>query len=185
MSLKIFRYEIPITGKPISIAMHGPILTGQLEYWPGMDAVEPHVIFWGLHDDDAQEVTRTFLVTGTGWVVPEGARYVGTAPRGADELVWHLLEVVDHSDLDSAHLAEVGGQGMPEIALPTETISEIETTEIKIHHDPQERIEDAVAVNGTWANNADYDELMNLSERLRVLALDHKTRHDQERKGRF
>jgi hypothetical protein len=185
MSIKIFRYEIPITGKPVSIAMHGPILTGQLEYWPGMDAVEPHVIFWGLHDDDAQEATRTFLVIGTGWVIPEGARYVGTAPRGADELVWHLLEIVDHPDLDSAYLADVAGQGMPEIALPTETISEIETTEIKIYHDPTERIADAVAINGSWVNNADHDELLKLSDRFLQLCVDHKTLHDKEREKRY
>lgn len=174
MSTKIFRYEIPITGVPVELALHGPILSGQLEYWSGHPGVEPQIILWGLHDDEAPEVTRTFLVVGTGWEIPANARYVGTAPRGSDELVWHLLEI---GGLDQLRL-DVGL--MPEVAGEKTALSDIEITEVKIHSDPAGRIEDSVSINGSWVSNADHEELEGLANRLGWIATRLRENHERE-----
>lgn len=72
-------WEHDLTGDPVFVA-NGPMPT----------VVE----FWAEHDSSAPSSLRVFQVFGTGHPLPPDARYVGTCPRTADGLVWHLFELV-------------------------------------------------------------------------------------------
>ena len=88
---RMFRYEVGVaggwqhelTGDPVHVAS-------------GVMSVV--VEFWAEHDEAAQAVRRTFRVFGTGHPLPRNARYVGTCPRTADGLVWHLYELISDEE---------------------------------------------------------------------------------------
>lgn len=82
----VYRYQVGLDG-PVTISITAnPAAFGALGYSAGIE-------FWAEHDDTAPEVPRTFVIVGTGHPVPEGAAYVGTAPRTREGLVWHLYEL--------------------------------------------------------------------------------------------
>jgi hypothetical protein len=86
VSRAVYRYEVGLDG-PVEIGLAGnPVAFGALGYSAGIE-------FWAEHDDALPEVARTFVIVGTGHLVPEGASYVGTAPRTRDGIVWHLFEL--------------------------------------------------------------------------------------------
>lgn len=86
MSRAVHRYEVGLDG-PVEIGLSGnPVAFGALAHSAGIE-------FWAEHDEALAEVARTFVIVGTGHHVPEGASYVGTAPRTRDGLVWHLYEL--------------------------------------------------------------------------------------------
>ena len=83
----MFRYEVPIDdeahkfrlrGNPVAVAM---ATSGR--------AVE----FWAEHDTSQSECDQAFRVYGTGHPLPGSAEWVGTCPRTASGMVWHLFEV--------------------------------------------------------------------------------------------
>jgi hypothetical protein len=49
--------------------------------------------FWAESDDRYTPVVRGFIVIGTGWEIPDSARYRLTAPRSPEGFVWHLYEM--------------------------------------------------------------------------------------------
>lgn len=86
MSRAVYRYQVSLDG-PETIGLTGaPVAFGALPYGDGVE-------FWAEHDDRRPEVPRAFVVVGTGHPVPDGALYVGTAPRSRQGLVWHLFEI--------------------------------------------------------------------------------------------
>lgn len=86
MSRAMYRYQVGLDG-PVVIGLTGaPVAFGALGYSAGIE-------FWAEHHDGKPEIPRTFLVVGTGHSIPDGAVYVGTAPRTREGLVWHLFEL--------------------------------------------------------------------------------------------
>lgn len=86
MSRAVHRYQVGIDG-PVEIGLTGhPVAFGALGYSSGIE-------FWAEHDDSLPEVVRMFVIVGTGHSIPEGAVYVGTAPRTPEGFVWHLYEL--------------------------------------------------------------------------------------------
>lgn len=84
MARAMFRYEVPLDGKEHAILLRGdPVCVANC-----VDGLE----FWAEYSDDAITSTRFFRVFGTGHPVPDGAAYVGTAPR-INGFVWHLYEL--------------------------------------------------------------------------------------------
>jgi hypothetical protein len=81
----IYRYVVPVDDQ-----VHEHKLTSA----PMCVANGPHeprdVEFWAEHDDELPEWNVPFQVVGTGHAVPDGASYVGSAPRTREGLVWHL-----------------------------------------------------------------------------------------------
>ena len=49
--------------------------------------------FWAEHYPNCKGFDVTFVVIGTGHPVPDGAIYIGTAPRTSLGLVFHLYEL--------------------------------------------------------------------------------------------
>lgn len=91
MARRMFRYSVPVTGSPVHVDLTGdPVAVGMLEGDRGVE-------FWVEDDDAKPRVSRVFTIAGTGHAIPDNAVYVGTAPRGASGLVWHLFEVKDSS----------------------------------------------------------------------------------------
>ena len=83
---RMFRYQAGLDG-PVTIGLTGdPVAFGALAYSAGIE-------FWAEHDDTRPEVSRIFIVVGTGHRIPDGAVYAGTAPRTPEGLVWHLYEL--------------------------------------------------------------------------------------------
>jgi hypothetical protein len=85
---QVFRYTVPIDDQPHVIHL----TNDPLHVASGMirsDELE----FWAEHDTGALEYPAVFQVVGTGQPLPDGARYVGTAPRTREGLVWHLYRV--------------------------------------------------------------------------------------------
>jgi hypothetical protein len=86
MSRAMYRYQVGLDG-PAEIGLTGdPVAFGTLAFSDGME-------FWAEHDDAKPAAVRTFVVVGTGHPVPDGAVYVGTAPRTPEGLVWRLYEI--------------------------------------------------------------------------------------------
>ena len=91
MSRQMFRYEVPVddavhllplTSDPVAVAIGGSNAYGYV------------MEFWAEHDDREQVGrVRAFRVFGTGHLLPEGARWVGTCPRMSSGFVFHLYEV--------------------------------------------------------------------------------------------
>ncbi len=83
----MYRYVVPVDGMPCEFGLTGdPVAFGTLAYSAGME-------FWAEHDEAKTPVVRAFTIFGTGHRIPEGAVYVGTAPRTPEGLVWHLYEI--------------------------------------------------------------------------------------------
>lgn len=80
---KVFRYEVPVDDN-----WHKVSLTSAPVYVAGdVNTVE----FWAESLDNVPATDMYFIVVGTGHVVPNGARYVGTCPRLPNGIVWHLF----------------------------------------------------------------------------------------------
>ena len=89
---QIFRYTVPVDDQPHVIHLTGDPL--HVANGVTLDEVE----FWAEHDMDAPEYPAAFQVVGTGHPLPDGALYVGTAPRTREGLVWHLYRLPVTSD---------------------------------------------------------------------------------------
>lgn len=90
MSRAMYRYQVGLDG-PEEIGLTGdPVALGALGYSAGIE-------FWAEHDDAKPTVARTFVIIGTGHRIPDGAVYIGTAPRTREGLVWHLFELTGSS----------------------------------------------------------------------------------------
>lgn len=86
MSREVWRYQVGLDGPEVIGLTGDPVAFGALGYSAGIE-------FWAEHDDTRPEVPRVFMIVGTGHPVPDGASYVGTAPRTREGLVWHLFEM--------------------------------------------------------------------------------------------
>lgn len=93
MGRRMYRYVVPaddrsheftLTSDPVAVA---PV---------PVDIGEHEVEFWAEHDDDAGASDRAFQVFGTGHLIPDGGRWIGTCGR-IQGAVWHLYEVTDHA----------------------------------------------------------------------------------------
>lgn len=83
----MFRYEVAVDGVPAEVGLTGePVAVAALAYSAGVE-------FWAEHDEAKEPRRRTFTIVGTGHTIPAGARYIGTAPRTGEGLVWHLYEI--------------------------------------------------------------------------------------------
>jgi len=70
-------YEIYLTSEPVAVA----------------NSTRTSLEFWAEHNDDSGQL-RYFQVFGTGHPLPKNAQWIGTCPRTADGLVWHLYELI-------------------------------------------------------------------------------------------
>jgi hypothetical protein len=86
MSRSIYHYEVGLDDPEVINLTGPPLAFGVLERSKGME-------FWAEHDDAEAEIGHTFIIIGTGHLVPRDARYVGTAPRTPEGYVWHLYEL--------------------------------------------------------------------------------------------
>lgn len=73
--LRTISHNLPDNATPIHLGMQGGCLN-----------------LWVLVDDSRPKVTKRYLVVGTGQVVPEKARYIGTA-QDNQGFVWHAFEL--------------------------------------------------------------------------------------------
>ena len=88
---RMLRYTVPVDGIPCRVELTGdPLALGALACGAGIE-------FWAEHADAAECRVRTFTIVGTGHQIPDGATYVGTAPRTPEGLVWHLFELAGPS----------------------------------------------------------------------------------------
>lgn len=89
MTVRIFRYEVPVDYKPHNFQLHGdPLAVGCRD----LGVVE----FWAAHHDGHSGRLRSFVVVGTGQALPQtgpGRSHWGTAVAPGGALVWHLIEV--------------------------------------------------------------------------------------------
>ena len=90
---KFYRYEVSVTGGMQALRMWRHAVPMRVEHGPPSGQV-PLVEFWAEADDsrEAENVTRAFMITGTGQPVPENAHYWGGTSRILG-LVWHLYEI--------------------------------------------------------------------------------------------
>lgn len=87
MSVRVWRYEVPVDDQWHPITLTGRILhVGCRSPWT--------VEFWATHVDGPHVVewTSEFIVVGTNHPWPDHANWVGTVVAPGDRLVWHLLE---------------------------------------------------------------------------------------------
>lgn len=91
MTTRIYRFGIPVDDEAHDVLMTpAPILAvAPVARQKSHHSVE----FWAEDNDDQLRITRTFMVIGTGWPVPDGYSFRGTCGR-LDGLVWHLYERV-------------------------------------------------------------------------------------------
>lgn len=82
----VYRYQVGIDGPEEIGLTSGPLAIGALGDSDGIE-------FWAEHDDAKAEVSRLFVIVGTGHRIPDGAVYIGSAPRTPEGLVWHLYEL--------------------------------------------------------------------------------------------
>lgn len=87
MAQRIFKYQLRITDglQLVSMTPRAPIVHVGTQYDP------QSLYFWAYHDDELKDVTRQFVVIGTGHKVPPRSECVGTAQ--APPFVWHVLEL--------------------------------------------------------------------------------------------
>lgn len=83
----IYRYEVPIASGPEALVVTGPPIHGVSKVTVNESR---NLEFWGQVDTDADEITSYFRVIGTGWEIPDGWTYLGTAER-VGSFVWHLI----------------------------------------------------------------------------------------------
>jgi hypothetical protein len=153
--MEIYRYGVAIGApdEPHRVTLRGTPLTTYVEY----DEKHGELSFWATHDEDNPESVWSFLAVGTGWEVPDSAQLVGTAPRGSDGLVWHLLALASPQEVDAQQ--------------------ETEVTKINIYDLGPDF--PSVSVNGSWVGDADHEELEELANRLSFIATEMKERHER------
>jgi hypothetical protein len=86
--MRVLRYEVPVDDKQHTLEVDGPIVSVNCR---DLDAVE----FWTMAGGASPPRWRTFLVVGTGHLLPSWAgagSYRGTGLAPNTRLVWHLLE---------------------------------------------------------------------------------------------
>lgn len=87
MKSRIYRYEIPVDDKRHTFTLHA-----DPKAWACRD---PYAVeFWARHYEPGEpRIRATFLVVGTGHVLPdEPFMWVATVPA-PNGLVWHVLEM--------------------------------------------------------------------------------------------
>jgi hypothetical protein len=90
MTRRMYRYLVPVSDRAYTCALtSGPVAVAAVCRELPDFAVE----FWAEYDPDAAVTQRTFKVFGTGYLVPDNARWAGTCAR-LNGLVWHLYEIV-------------------------------------------------------------------------------------------
>lgn len=83
---RMYRYVVSVDDETHVIPLsHSPVAVAAI----GDAAVE----FWAEHTEGATQLRRAFRVYGTGHLLPDGARWVGTCPRTQHGGVWHLYEL--------------------------------------------------------------------------------------------
>lgn len=94
MTRRMHRYTVPVDDQPHGFDL-APLAMSPTVEATRLDDGRYAVAFWSEHDENASTMTRSFQVFGTGHPLPPGASFVGTAPRTAEGLVWHLYELAD------------------------------------------------------------------------------------------
>lgn len=74
----------------------GAVDRGLLHMHPGpilkVDSQNDNVCIWALVDTKKPAVPRQFILVGTGFEVPSGVEYIGTAQLYGGALVLHVFE---------------------------------------------------------------------------------------------
>jgi hypothetical protein len=85
MSRAIFKYEIPVDDQWHDVPTPLPAKIVHVACIGGFGTVN---VWAEVTPDGTETATRKMRVFGTGFDIPEGAVYVGTAPAGP--FVWHV-----------------------------------------------------------------------------------------------
>lgn len=90
---RMFRHTVPVDDLAHVIGLsHSPVRAVAFAMSSWNDAM---VEFWAEHTEGAPQTGRTFQVFGTGQPLPDDAEWVGTCPRSANGLVFHLYRLKD------------------------------------------------------------------------------------------
>ncbi|GAA2092394.1 DUF7352 domain-containing protein [Actinomadura alba] len=93
MTKRVYRYEIPVNGRPFTRSVSGdPLHVAARRIGVSPDH---RVDFWVEDRDDAPPRDRVFQVFGTGHPIPDEAQWVGTTQRTPEGFIWHLYELLD------------------------------------------------------------------------------------------
>jgi hypothetical protein len=80
---RVFKYELSLNGpNGVEMDAYGVPLA--------VERQGAALCMWALVDDELTRITRTFTFYGTGHIVPDEARYIGTVQT--PPFVWHLFE---------------------------------------------------------------------------------------------
>lgn len=103
---RMFRYVVPVDDEPHVISLsHSPVAVAAVTGTYAGASVE----FWAECTDGAPQVRRAFQVFGTGHLLPEDAKWVGTCGRTAGGLVWHLFELPVFEPWPASGYPAIGG----------------------------------------------------------------------------
>lgn len=87
---RMFRYVVPVDDQPHVIRLSGSPVAVTFAM-----SGSPVVEFWAEHTEGAPQTEQAFQVFGTGHPLPGDAEWVGTCPRTANGLVFHLYRLKD------------------------------------------------------------------------------------------
>ena len=87
MAKKIYKYDVPLVGRPAIVMKKGAEI---------IHVEEQHGIMrlWAVVDPRAEEETRNFTIVGTGHDMPKNykVKHVGSLLTEGGAFVWHLFE---------------------------------------------------------------------------------------------
>jgi hypothetical protein len=86
MNKTVYRYVVPFTGPQTFTLTSPPRAVSNTQHEDGLE-------FWAENYPNRAGTEVTLDTFGTGHPVPEGAIYIGTAPRTSLGLVFHLYEI--------------------------------------------------------------------------------------------
>lgn len=90
----IWNYVVPVDDKGRKHLCHDTVLPMVEVAWDEPTASPAMMFalrFWTMHEDNEDTHNWEFRVFGTGHPIPDNFEYVGTAPRTASNLIWHLF----------------------------------------------------------------------------------------------
>ena len=85
---RMLRWEVPVDLQPHQVDVAGTIRTVEARALGDAWRID----MWSEVAGSEYGPARTFQVYGTGWDIPDGAIWIGTAPRTTNGYVWHLYE---------------------------------------------------------------------------------------------
>lgn len=96
--MQVYKYELPINDMVVMRLHEGTEILYVAEQGQG------HLFMWALVDPHQPQLTRRFIVRGTGHVIAyerRDLRYIGIAPMYSGGLVFHVFEELSDSNAEA------------------------------------------------------------------------------------